>query len=350
MALEGLSAADPLRLSITEINEAAERAADLTQQLLAFSRKQVIAPKVINLSHLIEGLHSMLTRLIGEDIILKTVPQKRLGRVRADPNQIEQIVLNLAVNARDAMPAGGGLTIETADVTFDDEYCDAHADAKPGDYVMVAVSDTGNGMSAEVREKIFEPFFTTKELGQGTGLGLATVYGIVKQNSGMIEVYSEQGKGSSFKVYFPRVLEKASALKRSTVLKDCGGTETVLVVEDEKMVRELAVRLLQRLGYKVLVAGCGSEAIALAQQYDGPIDLLFTDVVMPHMNGGELATKLTELRPALKVIFTSGHPRNFIGSHGVLDKDVQFIPKPYSPDQLAARVRQVLDEAGQKQG
>ncbi len=345
LVLEDLSTADPLREKIEEITKAADRATDLTRQLLAFSRKQVIEPKVIDLGQLVENLHSMLARLISEDIILRTVPRKHPGRVRVDPVQIEQIVLNLAINARDAMPDGGEMLIETADVMLDEDYCKHHAKATPGAYVMLGVSDTGCGMSDEVREKIFEPFFTTKQLGQGTGLGLATVFGIVEQNGGMIDVQSEPGKGTSFKVYFPLLLDKAETLTHPDAAKPgpIGGNEIILVVEDEEMVRTLAVKLLQRRGYKVLAGSSGADAIAVAAQHDGPIDLLLTDVIMPHMNGRELAKKFAELRPGIKVLYTSGYSQDVIAHQGVLDEDLQFIEKPYSPDSLAARVREVLD-------
>ena len=350
LVLSDMSTEDPFRAGIEEINTAAERAADLTQQLLAFSRKQIIEPKVISLSQLIKNLHPMLVRLLGEDIILKTVPQKGIGRVRVDPGQIEQIVLNLAINARDAMPDGGDLLIETADVSLDDDYSETHSRAQTGPHVMLAVSDTGHGMSAEIREKIFDPFFTTKELGQGTGLGLATVFGIVEQSGGRIEVYSEPDQGSTFKVYFPRVEKKSEPLERPQRTQIPGGIETVLVVEDEQMVRKLAQKLLERLGYQVLAAGDGPKAIALVQQHEGPIHLLLTDVVMPHMNGRELAENLTGLRPGLKVLFTSGYTHNVISHKGVLAEGMQFIAKPYTLNELAHRVRQVLDEAGHKQG
>ncbi len=343
LVLDDLSAADPLRESMEEITKAADRAADLTRQLLAFSRKQVIDPKVIDLSRVIESLHSMLIRLIGEDIILRTVPQKRLGRVRVDSGQIEQIVLNLAVNARDAMPEGGELIIETADVVLDEDYCSQHAKATPGAHVMLAVNDTGCGMSAEIREKIFEPFFTTKQLGQGTGLGLAMVFGIVDQNGGRIEVESESGKGTSFKVYFPRVFDEIETPRIAYSPEHADGTETVLVVEDEEIVRKLAVRLLKRRGYKVLATNSGDDAILLAERHDGPIHLLLTDVVMPHMNGRDLAERLTKTRPGIKVLYTSGYTQDVIAHHGVLDEGVQFIAKPYSLATLATRVREVLD-------
>ncbi len=348
LALDDLPVQDPLRESLEEITKAADRAAALTQQLLAFSRKQVIAPKVINLSHLVERMHSMLVRLIGEDIILRTVPAKQLGWVRADPGQIEQVVLNLAINARDAMPDGGDLVIETADVLLDEEYCKQHGNATPGDHVILTVSDTGCGMSAEIREKIFEPFFTTKQLGQGTGLGLATVFGIIEQNEGNIEVYSEPQMGSSFKVYFPCVAEESETRTRSESREPVGGPETVLVVEDEEIVRTLAVRLLEHCSYNVLAAASAGDAIVLAERYEGPIDLLLTDVVMPQMNGRELAERLIKMRPGIKVLYTSGYTQNIIAHHGVLDDGIQFVAKPYSLDSLTARVREVLDQTKTK--
>ena len=344
LALHDLPDKNPLRESLEEIAKAAERAADLTRQLLAFSRKQVIKPKSINLSDLIESLHTMLVRLIGEDIILRTVPRKGLGQVRVDPNQIEQIVLNLAINARDAMPNGGELLIETANVLLDEDYCQLHAKIISGPYVMLAVSDTGCGMTAETRKKIFEPFFTTKELGQGTGLGLATVFGIVEQNDGVIEVYSEPEKGSSFKVYFPRVANQTSNLKDLKTPVPTGGQETVLVVEDEEIVRNMVVKVLKRLGYQVLSASSGDKALGLAESYNNPIDLLLTDVIMPHMNGRQLAGKLSESRPDIKVLYASGYTHNVIAHHGVLSEGVEFITKPYSLDRLSSRVREVLDK------
>ena len=344
MILHNLPTIDPLRQPIEQITKAANRATDLTRQLLAFSRKQVVNLKVIDLSDLVNNLHSMLSRLINEDIILRTMPQKKLGGVRADPGQIEQIVLNLVVNARDAMPNGGELLIETADVNLEEDYCDKHAGAVPGAYVMLAVSDTGCGMSLEVRKKIFEPFFSTKALGQGTGLGLATVFGIVEQNAGRIEVYSEPGQGSSFKVYLPRVADKGEFLKRPEIHKPVGGKETLLLVEDEEMVLDVALQMLEQLGYHVLSANSGKEAIATAERHDGPIDLLLTDVVMPHMNGRELAEKFAELQPGIKVLYSSGYTQNAIVHHGVLDEDLEFIAKPYSLNALAVRLREVLDQ------
>ena len=340
LALESVSEENPLREPFAEIVDAAERAAQLTQQLLAFSRKQVIQPRVLDLSELVGSLRPMLARLIGEDIILDCALQPRLG-VRMDPGQLEQVVLNLALNARDAMPNGGELLLETSGVLLDDHYPATHARGASGPHVLLAVSDTGCGMSAEVQKKVFEPFFTTKEMGQGTGLGLATVFGVVAQSNGWIDVYSEPGQGTTFKIYFPRIYEDAVPAREAPVSVR-GGRETVLVVEDEPKVRGLAVRLLERLGYTVLAAASGDEALSLAEE-TARIDLLLTDVVMPHMNGRQLAERLARRQPGLKVLFASGYTQNVIAHHGVLDHGVQFLPKPYSLTSLATRVREVLD-------
>ncbi len=333
-----------LRESAEEIQKAAEQAAELTGQLLTFSRKQVIAPEVIDLNRGVGRLRPMLRRLIGENIELRIVTEDALGRVRADPSQIEQIVLNLAINARDAMPDGGSMVIETANVTLSDEHCLELSGACPGPYVMLAVSDTGVGMDAETRSKIFDPFFTTKELGLGTGLGLATVHGILGQHGGCIEVESEPGEGTTIKAYFHRVSEEASAISKPKSATRRGGQETVLIAEDDEMVRTLAVRLLVSLGYQVLPAGSGADALTIAKTHEGPIALLLTDVVMPRMNGRELAEELVAVRPEIKVLYTSGYTHDVISHHGVLDQGIHFVAKPYSLDALAARVREVIDE------
>jgi len=348
LALLDLPHADPLREQLTDIVTAANRAAKLTQQLLAFSRKQVIDLRSVDLNHLIETLSPMLSRLIGENIILRTLPQAQLASIRADPSQMEQIVLNLAINARDAMPNGGELIVETRDVSYDSAYCEKHTGVHPGTYVVLEVRDTGCGMNAEVRARIFEPFFTTKGLGQGTGLGLATVFGIVEQNGGRIEVNSEPGHGSSFTVYLPSRLNDTGPIAIVKPPTDSGGNETLLVVEDEDLLRKLAVKFLKRRGYTVLAASAGAEALVLAEQHDGPIDLLLTDVVMPHMNGHELADKLQQARPDIQVLYTSGYSHNVIAHHGVLDEGLLFIPKPYTLSTVAARVREVLDQAAAK--
>ncbi len=342
-----LSPTDPAAAMLAEANKAAERAATLTQQLLAFSRKQIIEPKILNLNDLIADLNAMLVRLIREDIELRIHQEKRLGSVKVDASQFQQVLVNLVVNARDAMPDGGKIVIETSNAELDDAYCARRPYVKPGRFVMVAVSDTGHGMSEEVKTHIFEPFFTTKVVGSGTGLGLATAYGAVKQAGGSIEVYSEVGSGTTFRIYLPRVEEEASKLVREVLPRQLqGGAETVLLVEDENIVRDMCARALDELGYKVLQASNGEDAIALSQGYGGRIDLLMTDVVMPGMNGGELAKQLIPHRPGMKVLFTSGYTEDVIVHHGVLDDEVSFLGKPYSPSALAKKIREVLDEVG----
>ncbi len=286
----------------------------------------------------------MLVRIIGEDVDIKTSPQKQLGQIKADPGQVEQIIVNLSVNARDAMSDGGKLTIETADVTLDEDYCKKHIHVVPGNYVMLAISHNGEGMNKETQKNIFDPFFTTKKEGQGTGLGLATVYGIVKQHNGHIEVYSEIGEGTTFKVYFPQVHEKAEAIVRKSPLADLPrGGETVFIVEDESMVRNIAIKILTRLGYKVMNAENGPNALAIIEKQQTPIDLLLTDVVMPNMNGRELAEKIKGFYPNIKILFSSGYTEDVIAHHGVLDEGIDFIGKPYTPQSLAMKVRKVLD-------
>jgi PAS domain S-box-containing protein len=334
----------PMHGDVEEVRRAGERASSLTQQLLAFSRKQIIEPKVVRLDLLVADMQAMLTRLIGEDIALQATTGKSLGSVKVDPGQFQQILMNLVVNARDAMPDGGKIVIETANVDLDEGYCALHPYILPGRFVMLSVSDTGHGMSDEVKAHIFEPFYTTKERGRGTGLGLATTYGVVKQSGGSIEVYSEVGIGTTFKIYLPRVEEEASQSVKDDRPQDMrGGSETVLLVEDEDIVRNLCVRILERLGYKVLQARNGAEAIALAQGYGDRIDLLLTDVVMPGMNGAELARQLVLHHPERKVLFTSGYTDDAIVRHGILKEGVSFIGKPYTPSALAKKVRGVLD-------
>jgi PAS domain S-box-containing protein len=335
----------PIHGQVEEIKRAGERAATLTQQLLAFSRKQLIEPKVVRLDLLVAEMHRMLGRLIGENIALQAITGKSLGSVKVDPGQFQQILMNLAVNARDAMPDGGKIVIETANVDLDEGYCALHPYMNPGRFVMLAVSDTGKGMSEEVKARIFEPFFTTKEKGVGTGLGLSTTYGAVHQAGGSIEVYSEVGIGTTFKIYLPRVVEEAVIPvidDRPTELP--GGSETVLIVEDEGNLRNLCVRILEQLGYRVLQARVGAEAIAEAQGYGDRIDLLLTDVVMPGMNGAELAAQLVLHHPGMKVLFTSGYTEDVISHHGVLAEGVSFLGKPYTPSALARKVREVIDE------
>jgi two-component system, cell cycle sensor histidine kinase and response regulator CckA len=345
LIISTLNPEDPLLADLNEIKKATQSAATLTSQLLAFSRKQLIEPRVLSLNHLISSLQKMIQRLIGEDIELNTNLFEKLASVKIDPGQFEQILINLAVNARDAMPDGGKLTIETANVDFDEDYRAAHPYVKPGRKVMLIMSDTGCGMSEEVKAHLFEPFYTTKQKGRGTGLGLATIYGIVKQSGGSIEVYSEPGEGTAFKIYLPTIDEIPQALemKKPTSLSMSKGEETILLVEDERIVRELAVKMLKRLNYNVLHASNGYEALEIAQNHNGIIKLLITDVVMPGMNGRQLADRLLQIRPNIRVLFTSGYTENAIAHHGIIEKDISFIGKPYSSHDLANKIRQLLD-------
>jgi len=344
LLLEALQPGDPLREDAEETRKAADRAAALTRQLLAFSRQQRLAPRVLDPNELVANMDKMLRRLIGEDVELRTLLAPQLGAVKADPGQLEQVIMNLAVNARDAMPGGGKLTIETANAELDASYARAHESVRPGPYIMLALTDTGSGMTEEVKARMFEPFFTTKEAGKGTGLGLATVYGIVKQSSGYIWVYSEVGKGTTFKVYLPRVAEPAETLAAAPrAPKPRGGTETVLLVEDEELVRALARRTLARAGYQVLEASNGGEALLALERHQGPVHLMVTDVVMPGLNGRELAARLKPLRPEMKVLYVSGYTDRAIAHQGVLEPGVAFLEKPFAPDGLARKVREVLD-------
>jgi CheY-like chemotaxis protein len=344
LGLRKIADDSPVRRNLNEIRKAGERAAGLTRQLLAFSRKQVLQPKVLQLNSIIADIDKMLKRLIGEDVALLTVLNPALEQIKADPGQIEQILMNLVVNARDAMPKGGKLTIETANVYLDEEYARSHNSVQPGSYIMLAVSDTGHGIDAKTRERIFEPFFTTKEVGKGTGLGLSTVYGIVKQSGGNIWVYSEVGRGTTFKVYFPIVKQPAEAIQRLTrPIELPGGSETVLLVEDEDLVRKMAKEILQMSGYYVLEARQGIEALALTKEFDKPIHLMVTDVVMPQMSGPELAGHLERSSPHIRVLYMSGYTDEAIVHHGVLKEGVAFLEKPFTPDALALKVREVLD-------
>ncbi|MHB8654282.1 MAG: response regulator [Terriglobia bacterium] len=344
MVADGLGPDSPHIGHVKEIQKAADRAAGLTRQLLAFGRRQVLAPQVLDLNDVVSNVDKMLRRLIGEDINLVPISSGGLGRVKADVGQMEQIIMNLAVNARDAMPKGGKLTIETADVVLDDTYARKHLAVTPGPYVMLAVSDTGCGMDAATQARIFEPFFTTKPPGKGTGLGLATVYGIVKQSGGSIWMYSELGRGSTFKVYLPRVDDMVAQMKLSHAnAGDCRGTETILVVEDEDTIRSLVRGILVSRGYTVLEANGGVGGLSICQQYPHTIHLLLTDVVMPRMSGPELAGKMASLRPETKVLFMSGYTNKAIGQDGLLEKSTAFIEKPFTPQALAKKVREVLD-------
>ena len=334
---------DPLRADLRHIHQAGRRAAELTHQLVAFSRKQILNPGILNLSTLVADLWSMIQRLIGEDIELLVVPATGLGSVRADPGQIEQVVLNLVVNARDAMPGGGTLTIETRDVELDEVFAAGHPSVHPGRHVLLAVRDTGVGMDEATRLRVFEPFFTTKDSAKGTGLGLSTVYGIVKQSGGTIWVDSERGRGTTFTIYLPRVEEVADTHQPARTLTMVPGTETILLVEDEQEVLSLAMEFLQSAGYTVLAAGNGEDALRLVDRHEGPVHLVLTDVVMPRMSGRELATRIAAARPEIKILYTSGYTDDTILRHGVLDRATHFIGKPYTAAELTQKVREVLD-------
>ena len=344
LLLEDLGPEDPKRPEVEAIKAAAARAASLTQQLLAFSRKQVLQTQVLNLNKVVQTLEKMLRRLIGEDVTLQVALSSKLGAVRADPGQIEQVVLNLAVNSRDAMPHGGCLTIETANAVLDEGYVRGHAGALPGRYVMLAVSDTGVGMDAETLSHVFEPFYTTKEVGKGTGLGLSTVYGIVKQSGGHVRVYSEPGQGATFKIYLPQVDELPETGDPPEPLQPvAGGHETVLLAEDDSSVRGIVSDVLTQKGYRVLPAADGQAALAMARGYEGEISLLVTDIVMPGMTGRELAEALTDERPGLRVLYMSGYTDDAVVRHGVLSEGVPYLQKPFGPRALSSRVREVLD-------
>jgi PAS domain S-box-containing protein len=347
LMLRRLGADDPLRRHVAEVTRAAERAAALTRQLLAFSRKQLLQPRVLDVGEVLERSRGLLERLIGEDIQLVTRADPDVGRVRADPIQLDQVILNLAVNARDAMPRGGRLVLEASNADLDEDYAHEHVTVRPGRYVMLAVSDTGHGMDKETEERIFEPFFTTKEKGQGTGLGLSTVYGIVQQSGGYVWVYSEVGRGTTFKIYLPRVDEEADqpAPASEPAAVRTAASETLLLVEDEASVRELLRELLESAGYKVLEASRPTEAIELAQSHPDPIDVLITDVVMPEMTGPDLARRLVDMRPGLRMLFLSGYTEGVVVDKGLLRDGAHFLQKPFTSDALEAKVREVLEGA-----
>jgi signal transduction histidine kinase len=337
----------PLRRNVEEIVRASERAASLTRQLLAFSRKQVMQPKVFDLNTVVTDLEKMLRRMIGEDVELRVSLQSELGNIKADPVQLEQVIMNLVVNARDAMPKGGKISIETNNVYLDEAYAREHVSVVPGDYVMLAISDTGCGMGEETRQHIFEPFFTTKEQGKGTGLGLSMVYGIVRQSGGNIWVYSEEGRGTTFKIYFPREPAGAEAYRRSSQVLDVPcGSETILLVEDAELVRNLARQVLETAGYRVLEAASAEAAIDLCERINGDrIDLLLTDVVMPGMSGNEMSRILLRKQPGMPVLYMSGYTDDAIVQHGMLEPGINFLQKPFTPGALALKVREVLDTA-----
>ena len=343
MLLADLKPSDPIRADIEEIVRAGGRATELTRQLLMFSRQQVLAPKVLDLNDVLASMDKMLQRILGADVDLVSLPAPSLGRVRADPNSVEQIIMNLVVNARDAMPIGGKLTMETANVVLDEAYAQAHLGVKPGPHVMLAVSDTGVGIEKATLARIFEPFFTTKESGKGTGLGLSTVFGAVQQSGGSVWVYSEVGKGSTFKVYFPRVdaaIETAAETMPSTTLR---GSETILLVEDDDQVRVVVRGILRRSGYHVIEARNAGEALLHSEKHPSRIHLLLSDVVMPQMSGPELAKRLGSARPDMKVLCMSGYTDDSIVRHGVLEAHIAYLQKPITPDALTTRVREVLD-------
>jgi CheY-like chemotaxis protein len=346
MALNRLDASQPLFATLQEINKAAQRSAELTRQLLAFARKQTVAPQVLDLNETVGGMLTMLRRLIGEDIQLVWLPGKNLESVNMDPSQLDQILANLCVNARDAISGVGKLTVETENTTFDEEYSATHPGALSGEYVRINVSDTGSGMDKETLAHIFEPFFTTKGVGQGTGLGLSTVYGAVKQNNGFINASSEPGKGSSFRIYIPRyvetTIETQTTASAESVLR---GDEVILLVEDEPTLLQMSKTMLERLGYNVLATTTPSEAIRLAGEYSGQIHLLATDVIMPELNGRELAARLQQSRPEMKCLFMSGYTADIIARHGVLKEGVLFLQKPFSKNELAAKVRKAFERS-----
>ncbi len=343
LLLNRLKPGDSFFKEINQIYSAGKRASSLTNQLLAFSRKQIIQPHILNLNTQIRELEKMLRRLIGEDIELFTDLEAELGYIKMDPGQLDQIIMNIVVNARDAMPKGGKLTIETANVVLDKEYVRSHAQVKPGKYVLLAISDTGIGMTKEVMRHIFEPFFTTKGRSKGTGLGLSTVYGIVKQNNGYIWVYSEPGKGTTFKIYLPQQGDATEASSQESTPGDYRGSETILVAEDDVNVRELTVQILKEHGYQVLTASNAGEALSLIDQHRGKVHLLLTDVIMPDLSGRDLVKKLRKKCPDCKVLYMSGYTDNAIVHHGVLDSNTNFIQKPFNPRALLQKVRQVLD-------
>jgi two-component system cell cycle sensor histidine kinase/response regulator CckA len=343
LILAGLKANDPLGDDIGQIRSAAARAAGLTRQLLMFSRHQVFEPRVLDLNEVLAGMEKMLQRILGEDVELVFVNGKSSGYVRTDPSHIEQVILNLVVNARDAMPTGGKLTIGVTDVVLEEDFAASHVPARAGAYVMLAVSDTGSGIDKATQVRIFEPFFTTKELGKGTGLGLSTVFGIVQQSGGHIGLFSEPGLGTTFEIYLPRVDAAKDVAKAQIEPSTLRGTETILLVEDEEQVRVVAVQALRRQGYRVLPAQHAGEALLLCERFPEKIDLLVTDVVMPQMSGPELARRLDTVRPDLKVLFMSGYTDDSIIRHGVVEVEFAYLQKPITPATLTKKVREVLD-------
>jgi PAS domain S-box-containing protein len=343
MLLADTKPGEPMHDDIAEIRKAGLRAADLTRQLLMFSRQQVLAPKVLDLNDVLTSMDKMLQRILGADVDLVSLPTQPLGRVRADPSSVEQVIMNLVVNARDAMPTGGMLTMETANVVLDEAYAQAHFGVKPGPHVMLAVSDTGTGIENSTLARIFEPFFTTKESGKGTGLGLSTVFGVVQQSGGSVWVYSEVGKGTTFKVYLPRVDAAVETVGETVPPTTLRGSETILLVEDDDQVRVVARGILRRSGYHVIEARNAGEALLHSEQHQTTIHLLLSDVVMPQMSGPELAKRLASARPDMKVLCMSGYTDDSIVRHGVLEAHIAYLQKPITPEALTTRVREVLD-------
>ncbi|MFH1299821.1 MAG: response regulator, partial [Planctomycetota bacterium] len=345
LTLLDIDSSNPIHTHLVEIRNAAERSADLTQQLLAFASRQVIAPKLLDLNDTIEDMIKMLRRLIGEDIEFAWLPGTSLGLVKMDPSQVDQILANLCVNASDAISGIGKITLETQNIDFAEQYCSEHQDYLPGKYVMLSVSDSGSGMDQATLANIFEPFFTTKKAGKGTGLGLATVYGIIKQNKGFIHVESEPGKGATFQLFIPRQQAgvKSKDTRRTSQVPH-GIDEVILLIDDEPMLSNVSKNILESLGYEVLAANSPREAIRIAQEYQGSIDLLLTDVVMPEMNGKDLYKSLKAIVPNLKVLFMSGYTVNIIADHGVINDGIFFLQKPFSRDELAIKVRQIIEQ------
>jgi PAS domain S-box-containing protein len=345
LALLHMSPDDRLHHNFTVIRKAAESGANLTRQLLLFSHKQIMDPKIMDLNDVIEHMRGMLTRMIGENIDFRILPYDNPCRIKADAGQIEQIIINLVVNSRDAMPDGGTLTLETGKIVFDEEYCRYHAQVFPGEYIMLAVSDSGCGMNRNIQEHIYEPFFTTKESGKGTGLGLATVYGAVKQSGGSIELYSEEGLGTTFKLYFPCVTEEINSFLKPEFSDDLPfGEETILVVEDNPYVLDFVSSIVRHLNYKILTAVSGENAITISENYDGVIDLMITDVILTGINGRMLADKISEKRPEMKILYISGYTGDLISRSGILEEGIHFISKPFSGYDLAHKIRSILDQ------